>query len=319
MISIDIVIPFISFNGQLLKSIESIIDDRVETFLYLISPIDISGHQLTQIKNVSSGASVKILKDSGNGLSSALNFAINQGSSKYIARMDADDLSLNNRIFKQINFLEQNKEIDIVGSNIISLNKSTKVATKLKTKSKRILENFILFGHLDIAHPSIMFRRSSFENFGCYDPEYKYAEDFEIFQRWLLRGAVFANIIEPLLEYQISPNQASQNPVNDTYIKKALKKNLSSLVGASLGFSYNYFRDRDFKNIETRFSLLRILIVKNKIYNKYFNMNITGKNLLKNMSNMVFFIALYRHTKLPGFIKLRIILLFIAKILKKGR
>ena len=64
------------------------------------------------------------------GLIKTLNKGIDLAKGKYIARMDADDISATSRIEQQVNFLEKNKEISIIGSNSYAINGGGRVLKK---------------------------------------------------------------------------------------------------------------------------------------------------------------------------------------------
>ena len=70
---------------------------------------------------------IVIKKNSTNiGLTKSLNKAIKLCSSDYIARMDSDDISISERFELQINFLEKNKDVDVLGGSIQEINTENK-------------------------------------------------------------------------------------------------------------------------------------------------------------------------------------------------
>ena len=98
------------------------------------------------------------------GLPEALNcglqIALSNGAD-FIARMDADDISVQERFEMQINFFLKNPNVDIVGSNILIFNDQMFTATTGKIIGYPTLDKLIKFNLLFsccLAHPTVMFR-----------------------------------------------------------------------------------------------------------------------------------------------------------------
>jgi glycosyltransferase involved in cell wall biosynthesis len=142
------------------------------------------------------------------GIGSALNAGLykiqNDDSVEYIARMDQDDLWHLDKIETQMDFLMNNKHIDICGTQI-HLNKANDSVvlpfenSDYPTDDKSIKKS-LMSGLNPLAHPSIIYKKYIFNFVGGYDDTYKYAEDFDL---WLkcLNFCNFANINKILVEY----------------------------------------------------------------------------------------------------------------------
>jgi wbfO protein len=139
-------------------------------------------------------------------LIATLNKGLNLCKGKYIARMDADDISLPTRIEKQVNFLEAHPEIGIVGTYIQIFGVRESI-WKMDTKDKYIRAH--LFCNSSFAHPSVMMRTSILrDNHLYYNTDYPHAEDYKL---WcdIAQYTKLANIPEVLLFYRINENQVS--------------------------------------------------------------------------------------------------------------
>lgn len=145
-------------------------------------------------------------RDINKGLAYSLNellgIVLNEGY-VFIARMDADDISEIVRIEKQVNYLIQNKDVDIVGSYVKEIDddnnfiKIVKYPTKHSEMKKR-------FGIINpIAHPSVMFRNSFFIKAGIYPLDTDKDEDTMLWLNGFLNDCIFANIPEPLFRFRI--------------------------------------------------------------------------------------------------------------------
>lgn len=138
------------------------------------------------------------------GLAHALNISILNSSSKYYARMDSDDIAHPDRLSKQIDFLESNLDIDILGTwafvfedELPSENCSIRMMPVL---NREIHELFHYQNPL--IHPSVMFRRSVFAKIGLYNVEFRLEEDLELWARALKLRVGISNLSEPLLYYR---------------------------------------------------------------------------------------------------------------------
>jgi len=146
------------------------------------------------------------------GFCEALNAGIEYASGDYIMRIDPDDLATKNRIQTQVDFLEVNKEIDVVGSNVVYFHYQTK---------KEVFKSNFPVDHLTIAskfrkgdhgvqHPSTMIRTQVMKKYKYNQSNVK-AEDYEIFARMIKDGHRFANISEALTCMRIHATSAGSN------------------------------------------------------------------------------------------------------------
>lgn len=179
-------------------------------------------------------------------LPKTLNKGIAISRGEYIARMDADDISLNSRIETQINFLLKNRDIDMISANyrvMDEFDNITSISSSLPTEHNSIINR--LSWQSPFAHPLVIGKRSFFNNLGGYDENINYAEDYEMWIRAWLAGYKFANINEVLLYYRYHNNQMTDkkfNNYNARNIRRFLwkyfikEKNIKFLIGFFLHF-----------------------------------------------------------------------------------
>lgn len=179
---VSVVMSTLNTDEEFLKlSINSILKQSYNNIEFIII-ID-GGNDDNIIKNNFDDKRIKIYKHKNSiGLPSSLNEAIINANGKYIARMDSDDISLVNRIESQVKYMEKNENIDICATYYKCFGNSKKVV-----KEKYIKPNDIkakLFFTNIIAHPSVMFRKSSIEKYNLYyDTSFTYSQDFELWNR----------------------------------------------------------------------------------------------------------------------------------------
>ena len=148
------------------------------------------------------GASMTLVElDQNVGLGAALNAGLEQCKCKYVARMDADDISFPDRFERQIAFLEESPDVDVVGSSAIEIDESGVEGVVRRVPG----DHAAIFDSLwacPMIHPSVMFRRYRLIEVGGYNPTLRRRQDYELWFRAAEQGLRFANIRDPLLLYR---------------------------------------------------------------------------------------------------------------------
>ena len=146
------------------------------------------------------------------GLAASLNLALAQAKGEFIARFDADDVCLPERIERQVTFLRDHPEIGIVGSALeVMDDEGHSIAQRGYPLSHEKIARKMMITNA-MAHPTVMFRRSVFEGNGIYDPSFRFSEDLELWLRWLNAGVKFANLADRLVKYrQLSTTRTMSN------------------------------------------------------------------------------------------------------------
>lgn len=144
------------------------------------------------------------------GLPRTLNKAIKLCKGRYIARMDADDICLRKRFEVQWKFLNENKDVDLVGSRILKIDEDGNEI--FESDNRVICHNdiikFLYFGQ-PIAHPTWMGKSEVFKNIMYNDLHA--VEDMDFLCRAVLRGYKLANIPTILLRYRVRSNSISNS------------------------------------------------------------------------------------------------------------
>lgn len=137
------------------------------------------------------------------GLTASLNVALQHVRAKYTARMDADDISVVDRLHRQYTFLELYQHIDICGSlvELIDEDGKSKGGVTYPLKSGRIKAKMFLRDC--ICHPSVMIKTARLKELGGYNNEFKKSQDYELWVRSIISGSQFSNIENSLLKYRV--------------------------------------------------------------------------------------------------------------------
>ena len=147
------------------------------------------------------------------GLPASLNVGIRKARGKYIARMDADDCCVKERLLMQYKFMESNKNIDILGSNVIKDNGQVDlVISNDEIKGK-------VFFTCPMYHPTLFVRKSVIDKFNLYYAETAYiSEDHELYLR-ALPYVVFFNLQEALVYYRKEINEVRRDDKHSDIVK----------------------------------------------------------------------------------------------------
>ena len=197
------------------------------------------------------------------GLVARLNQITDLASGSYIARMDADDLMHPERIEKQVMFLEQHPEVDVVDTGAIILTRDG-YPVGVRGLENRIPSAFEILKWGGFLHPSVMGRRKWFKE-NPYDPRYIRAEDRELWARTYGRTR-FAHIPEALYMYRFVGN-VRLKPYLESYRseRKIILRYGPAMIGISQSL-YLYLRSLAKSVILMALSLFRMeqIITKRK-------------------------------------------------------
>lgn len=196
---------------QLNKSIESIINQtRKPDVIQLIQDGEVSSEIEEVVDQFRDNVIDRITFQENHGLAYVLNYSINKSGTKYYARMDADDIARTDRISKQIQFLEDNPDIDILGSYAIDIDfyGNEMSLRKMPTDHESIVK---FIWSCPIIHPTVVFRRKSIMRTELYDESLKRRQDYELWFRCVKSGLKFANLPEPLLKYRHTEDWFKKN------------------------------------------------------------------------------------------------------------
>ena len=212
------------YNGEkyLVQAIESILNQTYQNFEFIIIDDCSTDNSIEILEEYAKKDSrIKIIKKDKNigikGFIENLNLGISIAEGKYIARMDADDISLPERFQKQVDFLEKNPEIIMVGAQLNFINERNKItgeaigALQNHDIVKRITSNIQLF------HPVIMFRKD--QNIH-YREKFLYCEDYDLYLNLITQGKKLANLNEKLLNYRVLETSISRK--GDNFVKKLM-------------------------------------------------------------------------------------------------
>jgi glycosyltransferase involved in cell wall biosynthesis len=140
------------------------------------------------------------------GLAKALNIGIKHCTGEFIARMDSDDISAPTRFEEQVRFLISNNNIVALGSAIQEFNNISDNLYIRKYPSNTELAKEYIVKASPFAHPSVMFRKSIFDDGFRYSENFKTSQDINLWFRLIKQGYEIANLDNVLLYFRVSDN-----------------------------------------------------------------------------------------------------------------
>lgn len=228
MPKVSILMPVYNAGKYISQAIESIISQSFKDWeLILIN--DGSTDNSESIIMQYEDSRIYYIKNTENlQLIKTLNKGIDYCDGQYIARMDADDICLPDRLKQQVDFLDHHPDYLICGTSAIVVdNDGVKTGKIHNLTDNNYLQISLLFSPSFI-HPSMMIRKEILQQ-NRYDEAYKHVEDYELWCRIAQQGKI-ANIGRELLKYRwhntnISVvNNRAQDELKDKIIKDGLKR-----------------------------------------------------------------------------------------------
>jgi glycosyltransferase involved in cell wall biosynthesis len=211
---ISVILPVYNAQSYLRESIESILNQSFEDFELIIIN-DGSTDDSLSIMESYTDQRIRIINQSNAGLPISLNRAITISKGEYLARQDADDISLPARLAKQLAYLDAHPQCALLGTwaQILVENTPTDRSLSHPHLNGDIQLKLLFFNCF--VHSSVMIRKSALETSGLYpeDPEKFPPEDYDLWLRIAKHWDV-ANLPEILLQYRELPNSISRSKLD---------------------------------------------------------------------------------------------------------
>jgi hypothetical protein len=202
------------FNGErfLPEAVESILDQRFREFEFIIindGSTDRSPSILDSYQNCD--ARLRVYHEEHAGLIKSLNRGFELARGKYLARMDADDVAIKDRLGWQVDFMEVHQETGVLGGAVEWIDATGKSLGVYPNPAKdREIKADLLQARCVFWHPTIVLRREVFAWAGGYRSGVVGAEDYDLWLRIADRFQL-ANLEAVVLKYRIHPNQESMH------------------------------------------------------------------------------------------------------------
>lgn len=235
MSKISVLMPLYNAENYVKESVKSILDQTFKDFeLIVIDDCSKDGSFQIVSDMSKTDSRLKIYRNETNlGVVSTRNKLIELSVGKYIAMLDSDDVAFPERLKTQYEFMENNQDIAVCGTNAVIINESGKKTGVWKHETDPEKLEIELFFHYPFVSSSLMIRKNSLPE-KHYDPDYPVAEDYELVSRIALNFDL-ANINIPFVKYRLNCSGLSQNNRELMRLKSIeIIENYASYLGVEL-------------------------------------------------------------------------------------
>lgn len=203
------------YNGEkyLEEAIDSILNQTFNDFELVIVDDGSFDQTAAIIKNYKDPR-IKYFYQKNRGASHGRNRCIKESKGEYIACMDSDDISVPERIEKQVYFLEKHPDIGIVGSWATKITEDGESMLTMEMPQDDFSIRKLLKTDSPFFHSSVMFRRCLFNSCCNYPVDFSQGEDWILWHQFS-RKTIMANIEEALIKHRIHPATATNYTKNE--------------------------------------------------------------------------------------------------------
>ena len=209
--SISVVMSVYNGEKYLRQSIDSIINQSFSDYEFIIiNDGSIDNTQRILEEYAKKDSRIRIINHNNIGLTKSLNIGINNATSDLIARQDADDISLINRLALQYDLMQSSNDTVLCGSN--GINRYEPSGREISIPSKISNDNIHekLFFKNPFAHTSVIFRKNVFNEAGGYNEKFTRSQDFELWMRMSMCGRLYY-FDEPLVIRRVHDDMVTRN------------------------------------------------------------------------------------------------------------
>lgn len=214
------------YNGEawLKKAIDSICAQTYTHWEFLI--VDDGSNTATQeiLQSYAGEKRIRIISNAERrGLTKNLNTAIAQSRGSLVARMDADDMALPQRLEKQVAYLQAHPQVALVASFVMFMDEEDRLTGPWA--EDREADDFEKIKHLlpvrnCLAHPTVMFRKTAWEQIP-YNEAQVHSQDWDLWMQWAAAGLRMEKIKEVLLHYRVHTRSVtSTSNKKSAFLKK---------------------------------------------------------------------------------------------------
>lgn len=223
-ISVSVLLPAFNAEKYLAEAVDSVLAQTHDNFeLLLINDGSTDGTAEMIDAYAARDSRVRAIHHPNWGMGASLNHAIELAQHDWIARMDADDIMLPNRLDRQAQFIADNPDVDVAATLVEMIdaegNPRWKTSSELVDRTtfhRHVRENRVLH----IYHPSVLMRKSIVQAVGGYRQQFWSADDMDLWNRIAEGGGLILVQPEHLLQYRIHPDSASIADARDQMAKR---------------------------------------------------------------------------------------------------
>ncbi len=210
--AVSVILPAYNCEKYIAQAIESVLQQTFTDLELIIINDGCTDKTESVILSFTDPRIIYLKNEINRGLIFTLNKAIDITRGKYIARMDADDISIPIRLQMQKDFLDQHSETGLVASTVEFIDNNNRPGEYWELDKKTLTSSLIkqvMAKESCIAHPSVMGRSEIFQKYRYKDYQ-KNIEDFDLWLRLLNDGIIISKIETPLLLYRLHEHSVTK-------------------------------------------------------------------------------------------------------------
>ncbi len=207
---VSVLLPVYNAGSYLHAAVRSILDQTFDDLeLVVIDDGSTDGSDRVLNDFAARDPRVRLVSRENRGLVTTLGELIDHATGELLARMDADDVALPDRLKVQVRFLDENPQTVCIGGGVILIDEHDKeLHHPPPVVGNAHVQRSALEGRMPICHPAAMFRASAIAKVGGYRPEAYPSEDLDL---WLRLGEVghLDNVPQAVLRYRVHSTSIS--------------------------------------------------------------------------------------------------------------
>jgi glycosyltransferase involved in cell wall biosynthesis len=202
--------PVYNAEPYLALAVESILGQSYVDFeLILLDDGSTDGSAAIMDRYARTDSRVRVIRAPHRGFVAALNDGLERARGRFIARMDADDIALPDRLSAQVEALQARPRLAVLGSHVEEIDQAGKpLGLSLSPVGPRAVAQ-VAESSSPVPHPAVLMRREPVESVGGYRPEIDPAQDYDLWLRILDAGFEIDNVPRVLLRYRMHPSSVS--------------------------------------------------------------------------------------------------------------
>jgi|SaaInlV_125m_DNA_1040241.scaffolds.fasta_scaffold00653_8 glycosyltransferase involved in cell wall biosynthesis len=289
---ISVILPLYNAEGYIKEAIDSLLVQTFKNFELIIIN-DGSTDNSLEIVQQFQDERIILINQENKGLAKTLNIALSKCRSNLVARMDADDVCLPNRLQIQYNSFKSNPNLILLGGAVIYIDEKGDVINRsYPILGTNAIKNFLFNKGNVLAHPTVMFKKDIALKAGGYSEEIgQFFEDHYLWAMMAKHGE-FQNLVEPLIQYRLTAQSISGlADIGDGFQQNTL----SYIQGKKTSLAFISAHSAALKTLSTT--------EKNKLFNKRVLILKKNGKKVKLIRNCMFFLPLQTILKMISIIK----------------
>ena len=173
------------YNGEkhLQEAVDSILNQTFKNFEFIVINDGSTDSTAEILKSFFDERMIIINQDNRRGLTKSLNRAVSSARGEYVARMDADDVSLPERLGQQVAFLDEHTDVALLGCNFYEIDDSGNIVARKELIPENEEIKWRLLFHNCYGHSTTIFRKECFSAVDGYDESIFYSQDYDLWIR----------------------------------------------------------------------------------------------------------------------------------------